>query len=283
MAHRRYKWVMAPTLGALIFCLAVSAQVAQVEKVDLEMMKKIREEGMQRSQVMETLSWLTDVHGPRLTNSPQYNRACEWAKGRLAEWGLQNASLEAWGPFGRGWSLEGFTANIVKPDFIPLIAYPKAWSPSTNGVVRGPDVYLDAKTPEDLEKYKGKLKGAIVLVSPPREVQAHFKSEGTRATDEELLAMSNAPPPAPGGGGFRRGGGNPEQRAALDLVRKKWQMVYDEGAAVALDMGRGDGGTIFVQSVTMPAPADAPFGRARPWSPDAKLIPQASLAAEHYN
>src|SRR5215470_17927267 len=284
MAHRRYKWVMAPTLGALIFCLAVSAQVAQVEKVDLEMMKKIREEGTQRSQVMETLSWLTDVHGPRLTNSPQYNRATEWAKGKLTEWGLQNASLEAWGPFGRGWSLEGFTANIVKPDFIPLIAYPKAWSPSTNGVVRGQVVYLDAKTPEDLEKYKGKLKGAIVLVSPPREVQAHFKPEGTRASDEELLAMANAEPPTSGGGGFRRGGGNPEQRAALELVSKKWQMVYDEGAAVALDMGRGDGGTIFVQQVTMPAPADASFDRRpRPWSTDAKVIPQASLAAEHYN
>jgi hypothetical protein len=275
---------MAPTLGALIFCLAVSAQVSQVEKVDQEMMKKIREEGMQRSQVMETLSWLTDVHGPRLTNSPQYNRATEWAKGKLTEWGLQNASLEAWGPFGRGWSLEGFTANIVKPDFIPLIAYPKAWSPGTNGVVRGPVVYLDAKKPEDLEKYKGKLKGAIVLVSPPREVQAHFKPEGTRATDEELLAMANAEPPSPGGGGFRRGGGSPEQRAAMELMSKKWQMVYDEGAAVALDMGRGDGGTIFVQSVTMPAPADAPFDRRpRPWSTDAKLIPQASLAAEHYN
>src|SRR5499426_2097594 len=284
MAHRRYKWVMAPTLGALIFCLAVSAQVAQVEKVDQEMMKKIREEGMQRSQVMDTLSWLTDVHGPRLTNSPQYRRASEWAKGKLTEWGLQNASLEAWGPFGRGWSLEGFSANIVKPDFIPLIAYPKAWSPSTNGVVRDPVVYLDAKKPEDLEKYKGKLKGAIVLVSPPREVQAHFKPQGTRATDEELLAMANAEPPSPGGGGFRRGGGNPEQRAAAELMSKKWQMVYDEGAAVALDMGRGDGGTIFVQSVSMPAPADASFDRRpRPWAPDAKLIPQASLAAEHYN
>src|SRR5215468_4925262 len=246
MAYRRYKWVMAPTFGALIFCLAVSAQVAQVEKVDLEMMKKIREEGMQRSQVMETLSWLTDVHGPRLTNSPQYKRACEWAKGRLTEWGLQNANLEAWGPFGRGWSLEGFTANIVKPDFIPLIAYPKAWSQSTNGVVRGPVVYLDAKTPNDLEKYKGKLKGAIVLVASPREVQAHFKPEGTRATDEELLAMANAAPPG-AGGGFRGGpggpGGNPDMRAAMELNSRKWQMAYDEGAGVALDIGRGDGGT----------------------------------------
>jgi hypothetical protein len=271
--------------AVLIFCLTVSAQVAQVDKVDLEMMKKIREEGMQRSQVMETLSWLTDVHGPRLTNSPQYKRASEWARGKLTEWGVQNASLEAWGPFGRGWTLEGFTANIAKPDFSPLIAFPKAWSPSTDGVVRGQVVYLDAKTVDDLEKYKGKLKGAIVLVSPPRDVQAHFRPEGTRMTDEELLTLANAEPPAPGG--FRRGGGGggrAEQRAAMELLNRKWQMIYEEGAAVALDPGRGDGGTIFVQSVAMPAPAEASGDRRpRPWSPDAKLIPQASLAAEHYN
>lgn len=291
MAHRRYKWVMAPIATVLIFCLAVSAQVAQVEKVDLEMMKKIREEGMQRSQVMETLSWLTDVHGPRLTNSPQYKRASEWAKGRLTEWGLQNANLEAWGPFGRGWSLEGFTANVIKPDFTPLIAYPKAWSPSTNGVVRGPVVYLDAKTPEDLEKYKGKLKGAIVLIASPREIQAHFKPEGTRVTDEELLTLANAAPTTPGGARNNRDAVGPEQRAVMEerraagvLQGKKLQMIYDEGAAVALDIGRGDGGTIFVQSAAMPAPVDASFDRRpRPWAPDAKLIPQASLAAEHYN
>jgi carboxypeptidase Q len=288
MRHRRYQWVITPIAAVLILCLAVSAQVPQVEKVDLEMVKKIREEGTQRSQVMDTLSWLTDVHGPRLTNSPQYKRASEWAKGKLTEWGLQNATLEAWGPFGRGWSLEGFTANIVSPNFIPLIAYPKAWSPSTNGVLRGKVVYLDAKTPADLEKYKGQLKGAIVLISPPRDVQAHFKPEGTRATDEELLAMANSPAPE-SGGGFRGGrggpGGNPDMRAAMELNNKKWQMVYEEGAGVALDIGRGDGGTIFVQSVTMPAPAAGgnPFDRPRPYSPDAKIIPQASLSAEHYN
>ncbi|MGH9753878.1 MAG: M20/M25/M40 family metallo-hydrolase [Blastocatellia bacterium] len=283
MTHRRYKRAMALIAAVLIFCLTVSAQVAQVEKVDLEMMKKIREEGMQRSQVMETLSWMTDVHGPRLTNSPQYKRASEWARGKLTELGLQNANLEAWGPFGRGWTLEGFTANIVKPDFSPLIAYPKAWSPSTDGVVRGQVVYLDAKTADDLEKYKGKLKGAIVLVSPPRDAQAHFKPQGTRMSDEELLTLANAEPPTPGGGN-RRFNFTPEQRAAMELMSKKWQMIYDEGAAVALDVGRGDGGTIFVQSAAMPAPADTPFDRRpRPWSPDAKVIPQASLAVEHYN
>src|SRR5262249_44944273 len=152
-----------------------------------------------------------------------------------------------------------------------------------NGVVRGRVIYLDAKTNEDLDKYKGKLKGAIVLVSPLRDVPAHFKAEGSRLTDEQLLALANAESPAAAGpGGGRRFNVSPEMRAAMELMTKKWQMVYDEGAAVALEGSRGDGGTIFVQSATMPAPADASFNnRPSPWAKDAKVIPQATLAVEH--
>src|SRR5215813_538419 len=129
---------------------------------------KIRDEGLNRSQVMQTLSYLSDVIGPRLTASPGMKRANEWTRDTLTKWRLQNAHLEAWGPFGRGWSLEGFSANLIKPNYAPLIAHPKAWSPSTNGVLRAQPVYFDAKTDADLEKYKGKLKGAIVLLSEPR-------------------------------------------------------------------------------------------------------------------
>jgi hypothetical protein len=114
-------------------------------------------------------------------------------------------------------------------------------------------------------------------------LQAHFKPEGRRTTDENLLAMANAGPPSPGGGN-RQMNFPQDQRAVMELMGKKMQMLYDEGAAVMLDIGRGDGGTIFVQQAAMPAPGDTPFDRRpRPWSPDAKLIPQASLAAEHYN
>src|SRR5213592_460326 len=127
---------------------------------------KIRDEGLNRSQVMQTLSYLSDVIGPRLTASPNMKRACEWTRDTMTKWGLQNAHLEAWGPFGRGWSLKRFSAQVVEPQDIPLIAYPKAWSPSTNGAVTGDVVFLDAKNEADLEKYKGKLKGAIVLTAP---------------------------------------------------------------------------------------------------------------------
>src|SRR5262245_3321151 len=106
MIDRRFKFVLVPVAALLIFCLTVGAQVAQVEKVDLEMMKKIRAEGMERSQVMDTLSWLTDVIGSRLTGSPGMKSANEWTKKKLAEWGLENAAMEAWGEFGRGWSFD---------------------------------------------------------------------------------------------------------------------------------------------------------------------------------
>src|SRR5262245_33944786 len=107
------------------------------ERVDTEVINKIKEEGLKNSKVMETISFLTDVHGPRLTASPQMRTAGEWTKGRLKEWGLESVHLEPWGPFGRGWSLEGFTANMIEPSYAPLIAYPKAWSPSTSKTIRG--------------------------------------------------------------------------------------------------------------------------------------------------
>ena len=95
--------------------------------------ERIKDEGMNRSQVMQTLSYLSDVIGPRLTASPGMKRSNEWTRDQLTKWGLQNAHLEAWGPFGRGWTLKQFSAQVTEPLAIPLIAYPKAWSPGTAG------------------------------------------------------------------------------------------------------------------------------------------------------
>src|ERR1044071_1991412 len=139
---KRYVAILLTALISVAWGAAVSAQAPQ-EKFDQAAIDKIREEGLKHSQVMDILSYLTDVPGSRLTGSPGIKAAQEWAKQKLADWGLQNAHLEAWGPFGRGWSLEGFTANMVKPYYVPLIAYPKAWSPSTAGVVRAKPVYLE--------------------------------------------------------------------------------------------------------------------------------------------
>jgi carboxypeptidase Q len=286
MLNRRFRGSFV-ALAVMLTCLLAltfssSAQVAQ-EKVDLEAVNKIKAEGMERSQVMNTLSWLTDVHGPRLTNSPAYKTAAEWAKTTLASWGLQNAQLEPWGQFGRGWTLQGFALNMTKPQFSPIIAYPKAWSGSTNGLVRGQVVYFKANTEEELVQYKGKLKGAIVLLSPVVEVKALFKPLAGRMTDEQLLAMANADG-APGGRGNFGGRGG---QGGMQVTAKKWQMLYEEGAAMVLEPSRiGDGGTLFVSGATLPTPAPAPggqFTRPSPQAKDVKVIPQAVLTPEHYN
>src|SRR5262245_12479236 len=164
---------------------AQDAPKAEAAKSTDDAIAKIKEEGLERSQVMQTLSYLTDVIGPRLTGSPNLKRANDWTRQKLSEWGCENAHLEAWGPFGRGWSLKRYCAQVTEPQCIPLIGVPKAWSPGTGGEVNGPIVYLDAKNEEELEKYKGQLKGAIVLLGILREPKALFDSPGVRFTDKE--------------------------------------------------------------------------------------------------
>lgn len=254
---------------------------APQEKVDLDAISKIKEEGLKRSQLMDVLSFLTDVQGARLTNSPNIRAAQQWAKQKLAEWGLQNPHLEEW-RFGRGWSFEGFSAVMIKPYYVPLIAYPKAWSPSTNGAMRGKPVLFDAKTPGDLEGYRGKLKGAIVLFSPAREAKARFEPLATRETDEGLLKLANAEPPTPGGGGRNF---TPEQRAEREFQNKKWELIYAEGAALVIEASRGDGGTVFVQGATLSYPDGTPFDqRKNVRDKDApRIIPQVVVAVEQYN
>lgn len=284
-------------LFALLSPLAALAQQPANQSPALDPndpIAKIRDEGMNRSQVMQTLSYLTDVIGPRLTASPQMRRANEWTRDTLAKWGLQNANVESWGTFGRGWSLKRFSAQVVEPQGFPLIAYPKAWSPGTKGPIAAEVVYFDAKDEADLARFKGKLKGKIVLTAAMREVKALFDAPAKRRDEKNLLALANAPMPRPGGG---RGAGNrsPESLAAQKFAAAKNQFFVDEGAAVLVDYGRGDGGTIFVSAATVPQPfsPDA-FGpassipnaprRFRPWDKDApKMLPQVAMAVEHYN
>ena len=249
--------------------------------------ERIKDEGLNRSRVMQTLSYLSDVIGPRLTASPGMKASNEWTRDQLTKWGLQNAHLEAWGPFGRGWTLKRFSAQVSEPLDIPLIAYPKAWSPATAGPLTAEVVYVDAKDEADLQRFKGKLKGAIVLTAKMREVKAHFEPLGTRRDEKDLLTLADAPLPTPGGG--RRF--TPEQRAAQLFNARKYEFFQNEGAAVLVDASRaGDGGTIFVQSATVPQPVtEASFGPNAPrliqsYDKTApQIVPQLVLAVEHYN
>src|SRR5262245_62003888 len=215
---------------------------------------------------MATLSYLTDVIGPRLTGSPAMTRANEWTRDKLASWGLENAQLESWGSFGRGWSLKRFSAQIVEPQCVPLIAYPKAWSPALEGTLVAEVVHVQAKSEADLSKYKGKLKGAIVLNSPPRDLSARFEPLGKRLTDTELLKLANAPEPTQ-----RKFGRRPQGGAAQSFTRKKLQFLIDEGAALMVDCsGVGDGGTLFISSASVPGTSTGPGSRSiSAWSKDA--------------
>jgi hypothetical protein len=164
--------------------LPLAAQWPTTEKLDLDAVYKIKEEGLQpqRSKVMEIESYLTDVYGPRLTGSPTTKEAAEWAMKTMKEWGLANVHLESW-QFGRGWQSQRFTANAVTPRAYPLIAYPKAWTPGTNGPVTGDAVLADIQSEKDLDTWRGKLRAKFVLTTPMHVVEAHFTPLGHRYTD----------------------------------------------------------------------------------------------------
>ena len=289
MMLRRYTAVVL----LLLFLASPAALVAQTQTAPApdpnDPIQRIKDEGMNRSQVMQTMSYLSDVIGPRLTASPGMKRANEWTRDQLTKWGLQNARLESFGPFGRGWELKRFSAQVIEPLAIPLIAYPKAWSPGFASPITADVIYFDARSDADLEKFKGKLNGKIVLTAPMREVPAHFQAQGTRLTEKELLALADAPEPRPGGGRGNFGGGNPAARAAAAaFAAAKLRFFQAEGAALLVDPSRGDGGTIFVQSASVPQPVrdpNAPPTRGTPAYDRSgpKVTPQMVVAIEHYN
>ena len=276
---------------------AFGQTAAQVYTAPTETIDKIKDEGSKNSQVMQTLSYLTDVIGPRLTGSPQLKRANEWTRDQMAKWGMQNAKLEAWGPFGRGWTLKDFDAEIVAPYSIPLIAYPKAWSPSTKGAVTADVVYFDAKTDADLEKYKGKLKGKIVLISEMRELKADFTAMGSRRTEEELTKLAGAPDPSTLPRNNNAGMSPERMKMFMDRFiggAKRMNFIMQEGAAVVVDNSfNGSGGTVFVSgaSVAQNIPADlTDFAALRrsllqpqQKEAEAKMLPQMTMATEDYN
>jgi hypothetical protein len=266
--NRHLQRVIVPIAVVLILSLTAGAQIAQVENVDLEMMKKIRDEGLQRSQVMDTLSWLTDVVGYRLTGSPGMKKANEWTAKKLTEWGLENSRLEAWGEFGRGWSFDKVSAHVIEPTPFPIIAYPEAWTPGTNGPVTADVILVDINSEADFEKYKGQLKGKFVLTGPARNLEAWFKPMGERISDENLLKLANDEP-----SGRRQY--TPEQirarRERMQLVPKINAFLKGEGAVGVIRISRvGDGGTVFVQG-----------GGSRDKAAPVAL-PSVVIAAEHY-
>ena len=232
-------------VAVAILVLLTAGQAATQEKVDLQVLQRIRKEGLENSRISDLLIYLCDVYGPRLAESPEYRKAGEWTVGRLKEMGLANAKMEPYGTYGRGWELQKFYAAMTAPQYMPLIAYPKAWTPGTNGVIKASPVLLDVKKAADLDKYKGKLKDAIILMQGEQPLDISFDPAASRLTDDELKKISLAPDP----------GGRPPYAARMEefMARQQLQQavskfIKDEGAAVCLEPSRGKDGTIFVQS-----------------------------------
>jgi hypothetical protein len=176
---------------------------AATEKIDYQALSRIKQEGLTaaNSQVMDIASWLTDVYGPRLTGSAGEQKAADWAVAKMKEWGLTNVALEPWADknnyFPYGWTNEKFYMAAVAPQQFPIPGTPTAWTPGTNGLVRGEVALVIETTQEDLQKYAGKLKGKWILTQATPDVAAFWTAQATRQTEEDLERMELATPPGP--------------------------------------------------------------------------------------
>lgn len=248
---------------ALIALLATSVFAADTP--DLTMQNRIRQEGFRNSKVMETAEGLMDFVGARLTGSPNMKRANEWTRDKLTEFGLVNAHLESWGPFGRGWSYQECTVRMIAPEVAQLWALPRAWTPGTDGVVSGKPIKVKIETIEDIEKYRGKLTGKIVLNGDVRELKPHEQAQFTRYTDKTLAEVEQFD--IPGRPRFAR-----EEIVKRNAFRKALlKFLADEKPLVMIDPGNTDFGTFIVQGA-----GNQRDGEQYP-------VPAIVMSAEHYN
>ena len=218
------------------------------QEADQAALSKIRKEGMENSKVKEIAMQLTDVSGPRLTNSPGFQRAADWSVKQLKEWGLKNAKLEDWGEFGKGWQVEKSYLAMTKPYYMPFIAIPKAWTAGTGGVIKGEVVVIDIQNEEDLKKYaNGKLTGKIVLTKSAVDTDPTFKPDAVRYTGEDLEKMTNSQP-------FGQSNFTPEQlerlRGARTFRIKVDSILKSQKVSLELSGRAGKHGTFFTSGGT---------------------------------
>ena len=217
------------------------------EKPDTAMIAKIRAEGLIHSGVMDIAFHLTDGSGPRLMNSPGFFRAANWAKNTLKEWRLENAALEPWGTFGKGWELQKSYIAMTAPYYKPLIGLPKTWTSGTGGLKNAEIIIVTAKDSVELLGYGGKLKGKIIMLPPQDTLKPTYTADANRYADSQLTKMAAFQPTGPDTGRRQFNRGGPLQQAAAQLNRIK-EMAKKEGAVAVLSgAARGHDGTIFVQ------------------------------------
>jgi hypothetical protein len=244
---------MKKTSSLFLLCMfSFSTAVFAQEKLDIATIDKIKEEGLKRSQIMDIMFNLTDASGNRLTNSPGYFRAANYAKDKLVSIGLSNAALDPWGEFGKGWELEKSYLAMTAPYYKAIQNYPKAWTGGTKGLKNAEIVAVVLKDSAGLEQYRGTLKGKIIIIDKLEAYKQSFKADAVRFTDEEVEKMANAAPMQPRGQGATpdtammrrmqamRGSGN-----VLNILKA---MAISEGAVAMLTSSpRFHDGTIFSQ------------------------------------
>jgi len=219
------------------------AATVNEEKIDLDLITKLRDEAMNRSKAQEIMGVLTDEIGPRLTGSPALRKAGDWTRSKMSEWGLQNIHSESFAPFGRGWTLEKTTLRMVVPSQVDLYAIPKAWTPGTDGLQRGKLVIAKIAAEEDLAKWKGKLAGAIVMLDDPLPIKPRVKADAHRYSHDELGELSKIDfDPAPS----RRGDMQTYVKRFM-FAKKLRAFLMEEKVLATLNVTRGEDGTIFVQ------------------------------------
>ncbi|HVN78193.1 MAG TPA: M20/M25/M40 family metallo-hydrolase [Terriglobia bacterium] len=293
--------LLRPILAIFLLCTISLAE----ESVDLSVLHRIKSEAFEHSKVMDHLFQFTDIHGPRLTASPNYDEAASWAVHQLKEYGIESAHLEKWGPFGRRWSYGRFHIDILEPNYAPLIGFPLAWSAGTDGPVKAEPVLTLLKIerrmdPEklraEIEKYKmnykGQLKGKMVLLERARDLGLQVNPSSARLSDGDLNAMFLAPEPRVSRQFDYSKMAIPEDpedreqffaQAPLqfwelysnkhrDVMEQLYAFLQGEGAVAILSMdSRGDGGTVFGEYV---GSWDAKYPLA---------LPDVRLTPEHYS
>ena len=249
----------------VLLAVTILAALQAAEPVDLAVIHRIKAEAFDNSKVMDHIFYLTDVNGPRLTNSTAFHKAADWTVDRLKSFGLSKVSKEKWGPFGKTWNYTRFSAHLLKPTYSPLIGFPMAWTPGTNGPVKGEPMLAVIKDEKDFPKFKGKLNGRIVLTDDPRTTALLLTALGRRYSDKDLDGIEEGTVP-----GARRPPADREARRRL--MNAKAKFLREEGVALVITVGsKGDGGTVFA----------AAGGGYR--AGDEVPPPMIALTPEHYN
>ncbi len=251
-----------------------------LEKLDLTMYARIREEGLRHSHVMQFAESLNDGIGPRLTGSPNMAKANAWTRDTLTKIGLANARLEDWGEFGMGWQQVNTWVRMVSPDAEPMWAQAAPWSPATNGPIAGEVVFIDLVKTPTLDSYAGKLKGKIVLLGATRPTPDVTDASFHRYTDAELKNMESSPVPLQPGVQPNRDA----LMARMKLSQARTEAVKKmaaEGVLAILTPSRdssGGGGTGIIFDDN-----GADLAQSAQKKENAVAVPNAVMMIEHYN